>query len=73
VLLGNKSDLKDKFPEHIHEKQISQFLSELNETIGGDGFYVEYLETSALTGKNIEEAFQTIGKQVVSWIKSKQS
>ena len=73
VLLGNKADLKDKFPEHIQEKQINQYLSEINEYIGQEGFFVEYLETSALTGKNIEDAFQTIGKQVISWIKAKQS
>lgn len=70
VLLGNKSDLKDKFPEHIQEKQINQYLSDLNESLGNSGFFVEYLETSALTGQNIPEAFQTIGKQVVSWIKA---
>lgn len=70
VLLGNKSDLKDKFPEHIRDKQISQYLSELNSNLGKAGFQVEYLETSALTGQNIEQAFATIGKQVVSWIKA---
>ena len=70
VLLGNKSDLKDKFPEHIRENQIKQYVSELNASIGKAGFFVEYLETSALTGQNIENAFTTIGKQVVSWIKA---
>lgn len=70
VLLGNKSDLKDKFPEHIRDAQITQYISELNASIGKAGFFVEYLETSALTGQNIENAFTTIGKQVVSWIKA---
>lgn len=70
VLLGNKSDLKEKFPEHIRDSQITQYVSELNSSIGQAGFFVEYLETSALTGQNIEQAFDTLGKQVVSWIKS---
>ncbi len=73
VLLGNKSDLKDKFPEHITEKQINQYVSDLNVALGEDKFFVEYLETSALTGQNIERAFDTIGKQVVSWIKANKS
>ena len=73
VLLGNKSDLKDKFPEHIREKQINQYVSDLNVALGEDKFFVEYLETSALTGQNIERAFDTIGKQVVSWIKANKS
>lgn len=70
VLLGNKSDLKDKFPEHIRDSQIKQYVSELNSSIGKAGFFVEYVETSALTGQNIEKAFDTLGKQVVSWIKA---
>ena len=70
VLLGNKADLKDKFPEHIRDEQITQYISELNASIGKAGFFVEYLETSALTGQNIETAFKTIGKQVVGWIKT---
>ena len=70
VLLGNKADLKEKFPEHIRDTQIKQYVSELNSSIGKAGFFVEYLETSALTGQNIEHAFTTIGKQVVSWIKA---
>ena len=73
VLLGNKSDLKDKFPEHIRDAQIKEYVSELNASIGQAGFFVEYLETSALTGQNIETAFDTIGKQVVSWIKANKS
>lgn len=72
VLLGNKSDLKDKFPEHIRENQINTYLKEINATIGQEsGFSVQYLETSAMTGQNIEEAFKAIGTQVVGWIKSK--
>ena len=70
VLLGNKADLKDKVPEHIRDTQISEYISELNAKLGSAGFFVEFLETSALTGQNIEQAFNTIGKQVVSWIKS---
>jgi small GTP-binding protein len=70
VLLGNKSDLKDKFPEHVREQQIKSYVKDLNSKLGSAGFFVEYLETSAMNGLNIEEAFKTIGKQVVTWIKS---
>lgn len=73
VLLGNKADLKDKVPEHIRQEQITEYVKELNASLGSAGFFVEYLETSALNGQNIEQAFATIGKQVVSWIKSNKS
>lgn len=70
VLLGNKADLKDQFPEHVQDNQIMNYVQELNQQLEGGGFSVQYLETSALTGKNVEEAFTTLGEQVVRWIQA---
>ena len=68
VLLGNKSDLKEKFPEHVNDNQITIYINNLNEKCRSYGFEVVYLETSALTGKNIDKAFEILGINVVKWI-----
>ncbi|MHA2362430.1 MAG: Rab family GTPase, partial [Candidatus Hodarchaeales archaeon] len=68
VILGNKADLKDQFPEHVRENAIQKYMDELNALSADGGFTCNYLETSALTGKNVEEAFKTLGINVVKWI-----
>ena len=70
VLLGNKADLKDQFPEHVREDAINAFVAEINQKIAGAKFECVYLETSALTGKNVEKAFDTLGVNVVKWIQA---
>ncbi|MHA1992355.1 MAG: Rab family GTPase [Candidatus Hodarchaeales archaeon] len=71
VLLGNKVDLKDQFPEHVKDDEVFSFIETLNEKCRPHNFEVSYLETSALTGKNVEQAFLTLGENVVKWIISK--
>ena len=70
IILGNKADLKDKFPEHVLDFQIETYLKKLNERCAKYNFEVVYLETSALTGKNIDESFKQMGINVVKWILS---
>ena len=59
-LLGNKSDLKDK--TKVSTLEASALAYELN---------LEYIETSALTGENINEVFETLGEMLLP--KEKQS
>ena len=56
VIVGNKSDLKEdrKIDYQIAIKLVNDLASELFE--GG----ISYIETSALTGENIEDAFSLI-------------
>ncbi len=54
ILLINKSDLKDEW--EIQDSEIAALTTK--------GWVV--LETSAMTGVNVEEAFQSIGEKMVS-------
>ena len=54
ILLINKSDLKDEW--EIQDSEIASLIAR--------GWVV--LETSAMTGVNVEEAFQSIGEKMVS-------
>ncbi|MHA1169346.1 MAG: Rab family GTPase [Candidatus Hodarchaeales archaeon] len=71
VLLGNKADLKDKFPEHVTQAAIDAYVTKLNAEVAKYKFTVPYLETSALTGKNVEEAFRKMGESVLLWIENR--
>lgn len=57
-ILGNKEDLLDE--RKVSVEQANEIAKKLN---------LEYLETSALTGKNVEESFYKLAKAL---IKSKQ-
>ncbi len=53
IIIGNKKDLKDQ--RKLKKEEILQYAKKIN---------FEYIETSALTGENIEEAFSKIGKEL---------
>lgn len=55
VFLGNKNDLKDKIA--VNEEDIKNAVSKYNSL---------HYPTSALTGENVEEAFQKVGELVLS-------
>ncbi|NHK31595.1 MAG: GTP-binding protein [Asgard group archaeon] len=57
IVLGNKHDLKDKIK--VKQADVKKLLKKLEEI---KNINVAYLETSALTGENINEAFQIMGK-----------
>lgn len=54
ALIGNKSDLKDQ--REVSYEEASEFAEELN---------LSYLETSALTGENINQMFLEISKEII--------
>ena len=53
-MVGNKSDLADE--RQIEKDAAKQLASELG---------LDYMETSALTGDNVEEAFYNIAKSLL--------
>lgn len=63
ILLGNKKDLKDKFVES------SVVTTEMGQKIKEDINALEFLETSAKTGENVQSAFEILGSNIVKSLK----
>jgi GTPase SAR1 family protein/ribosomal protein S27AE len=57
IVLGNKNDLKDQIK--VKQADVKKLLKKLEKI---ENINAAYLETSALTGENINEAFQIMGK-----------
>lgn len=62
VLIGNKSDLRDTAPDPVLREQAEEYARSLS---SWSGFTVPYIETSAKTGENVDEAFRTLLKNIV--------
>ncbi|MFX1240630.1 MAG: Rab family GTPase [Promethearchaeota archaeon] len=56
VILGNKSDLVPKIGESFDQNEINHFVEKLD---------YSYLESSAKTGENIQEAFTQLTRLIV--------
>ena len=70
VILGNKYDLFDEDEDHVKGVEINDMIELLNEELKDENFNVTYLNTSALTGLNIENAFESLGSNIINWLKS---
>ena len=67
LILGNKSDLEPGNNELDKKARLwAKTFSEETENL--KGFSVSYLQTSAKTGHNIEQAFNLLAKQIFAWI-----
>jgi small GTP-binding protein len=62
VLIGNKMDLRGSLYNTIPKKYGENYAKRLGEW---SGFDVQYIETSAKFGDNVEEAFATLVRQIV--------
>lgn len=70
VILGNKYDLFDEDEDHVKSVEINGMIELLNKELKDENFNVTYLNTSALTGLNIENAFESLGSNIINWLKS---
>lgn len=72
VLLGNKADLRDTPSVKTLSPEQGQAVAEKLSEIGrGSGFEVPYLETSAKTGRNVEDAFDLLATNISHYIQGK--
>lgn len=62
TLIGNKSDLRDK--KSVPKDKVLEYCKMLSERTLEHGFEVNYVETSAKTGENIDLAFVTLGQKI---------
>ena len=64
IILGNKSDLPNSIEEEVLNKFIAKSQSEVEENL----YKIKYLNTSAKTGLNVTDAFETLGLSIKSYI-----
>ncbi len=73
VLLGNKVDLREQFPNHITDAQAEEFADNLTRKSADVGFPVKYMPTSAKTGLNVSAAFDMLGNVYLDYVEAQQS
>ena len=73
VLLGNKVDLREQFPNHITDAQAEEFADNLTNKSADAGFPVKYMPTSAKTGLNVSAAFDMLGNVYLDYVEAQQS
>jgi small GTP-binding protein len=68
IVLGNKSDLKSR----IDQEALKEFItnSEKDFSFLNVQFIIPYLDTSARTSYNVEEAFMALGRTIKSFIQA---
>ncbi|MCK4847724.1 MAG: GTP-binding protein [Candidatus Heimdallarchaeota archaeon] len=64
IILGNKSDL----PDSIEQSEVDRFIQKSQSEIKDIPFNIKYLKTSAKSGLNVTEAFETLGLSIKSYI-----
>lgn len=69
IFLGNKNDLRPKYPECISHDKMQKLATVLSrEAQASKGFRISYIPTSAKTGTNVDLAFQMLGFEIVNWL-----
>ncbi|MHA2357168.1 MAG: Rab family GTPase [Candidatus Heimdallarchaeaceae archaeon] len=63
IILANKTDLKDE--REVDIKEAKEFVEKLNEKTKEHNIENFFLETSAKTGLNIEQAFEILGQYII--------
>ena len=67
IILGNKIDLRESTQESVSSVEGDKFASLTSDRTIEHGFEIKYIETSALTGENVEKAFEGILKQLLEF------
>lgn len=65
VLIGNKGDLRGQTPSEVDGSASTLYASQLSDW---SGYNVPYVETSALSGQNVDSAFVTLLRNVNTYL-----
>jgi small GTP-binding protein len=68
TLLGNKVDLRNEVDDPITPDETQAYIEELKGKYDMN-FEVPYLETSAKTGENVDESFNTLAHTIRNYLK----
>jgi GTPase SAR1 family protein len=63
AFLGNKVDLQDEVEDPVTHDEALEFIKQIKEQYKID-FEIPYLETSAKTGKNVDESFDILATTI---------
>ena len=70
IFLGNKEDLRTKGTDCVGHERIRKLTDLLSrEAERTKGFKIHYIPTSAKTGLNVDLAFETLGIEILNWLK----
>ena len=72
VLLGNKVDLRDQFPNHVTDAMAEEYVAKLSDRTSKAGFPVRYMPTSAKSGLNVSAAFDMLGNVYLDYVEAAQ-
>lgn len=64
VIVGNKSDLREKSPSTVPRNKAMEYAKRISEVTGFD---VPYIETSALLGHGVDYAFEQLLRIVIRY------
>ncbi|UCH32833.1 MAG: GTP-binding protein [Candidatus Bathyarchaeota archaeon] len=70
VLLGNKADLRGQGADEISNEQAIAYAAKVSEETQATGFEISYMETSAKSGKNVYQAFELLGKNILDYVQN---
>ena len=73
VLLGNKVDLRESFPNHVTDAQAEEFAAKKSEDTQKSGFSIKYMPTSAKSGLNVSAAFDALGNVYLDYVETQTS
>jgi len=68
VLAGNKIDLRTEGADYITREYGEQYSRDVSKVTNQYGFSIPYIETSAKTGELVEDAFQTLGTHILTYL-----
>ena len=69
IVLANKADLADQ--REVTPEEAMEYVAKLQKSVVKEGIEVKYLETSALTGLNVEEAFNMLGESIMKHLRAR--
>lgn len=68
IILGNKIDLLDDNEKKLIREKAKDFVDKYNKMFNDKGFKVDFYETSAKTGENVDKAFEDLGEKIIDYI-----
>ncbi|MHA2364170.1 MAG: GTP-binding protein [Candidatus Hodarchaeales archaeon] len=65
ILVANKIDLRDQSKDPVSPEKGKEYAEKLSKSIYDGKWDVPFIETSALTGENVNLAFEKLGKSFI--------